>query len=421
MGNAEDKYEKMLPFMDAASKELGKLLTEALSNLGDPHLVRARVDSRRIKTLASLKRKAGEHSWTVENALDKAIDLVGFRVVCNNLQDVERAASVLASSLKTKGIPVTIQDLIKNPTRTGYRASHLRIRFSVEIAGEKRTIGCEVQIRSLLQHAWAELSRADVYTKETELAPSLVRSMERLAQQIHVADQIANDIREEIARPHEGKPPKDGSDLTGSSIAFLYQQAFGAQPPDYVIQSALNEFKGTPVRADGLALILKDSDFLRKLGSHYEGSFGWEPTTEQIFRWAVYAAAHGINSALQLVAEEGLADREEIDSAFIGEVESELPQTWQDLVERIEHTEKDDDPQHDILRWAETYGALGECAICATKIVHTDSLTEVLVEHYGLEGDEADEAAEDIEHALFDSGVETETSKTEVSVFTTEM
>ena len=94
--------------------------------------------------------------------------------------------------------------------------------------------------------------------------------MERLSQLLHVADQLANDIREEIARPREGEPPVEGAPLTGPSIAFLYERAFGEPAPGYLVQSTLREFSGTPVRADGLDAVLKDQKFLEKLSARYE-------------------------------------------------------------------------------------------------------------------------------------------------------
>ena len=75
MGYAEDLYEKALPFMNAAAEELGKLIAETLSSLGDPYLVRARVESHRIKTFSSLQRKATEKYWTIDKALQEATDL----------------------------------------------------------------------------------------------------------------------------------------------------------------------------------------------------------------------------------------------------------------------------------------------------------------------------------------------------------
>jgi hypothetical protein len=110
---------------------------------------------------------------------------------------------------------------------------------------------------------------------------------------------------------------------------------------------------------------------------------------------------------MSLVDKESLADREEIDAAYLAEVQGELPETWEDVVEIIEDHGKDAEPEHEIMRWAGAFDALSECAICGTKIVQTDSLAEALADHYGLEGDEADKAAQSIESAVLNSGVET--------------
>ncbi len=207
MGSEEEQYQKVLPFMEEAAKLLGKHIGGALAALGDPYLVRGRVDSHRIKRPESIKRKAKRKKWTFDEALEKATDLVGYRLICNNLQDVERASDLLEQALKSAAIKVGRQDHIKKPKRTGYSALHLDIQLPVSLGGEQMTVGCEVQIRSLLQDSWARLSRADLYTAERSLSSSLRRTMKRLAQLLSVADQIAEDIREEISRPRRAKRP----------------------------------------------------------------------------------------------------------------------------------------------------------------------------------------------------------------------
>jgi hypothetical protein len=116
-------------------------------------------------------------------------------------------------------------------------------------------VGCEIQVRSLLQHSWAELSRADIYTKEEMISPALRTLMTRLADLLKVADDIANDIRQEIAKPPaEAKiPPIDASQVTASpppeqvTLAFatalqlLYRQTFKQDAAGYLVEVAAQE------------------------------------------------------------------------------------------------------------------------------------------------------------------------------------
>jgi len=319
----KEEYSKAKPLLDAALTHITQLIESTFKDLGDPDLIRARIDKARIKSVPSLQRKAKAHGWSNDEVLEKTSDLVGHRVVCHNLQDVERAADFLEKAISANGINVNRNDFTENARKGGYRAVHLDIKLPVQIGPAKMDVGCEIQIRSLLQHAWAELSRADIYTREEEIDPMLLKSMEKLSTELHSADATADHIRTEIAQPREGKPPETEAELNGPTLAFIYRRAFGADPPDYLIQSMIGEFAGTKIRSDGLEALIKNTTFMKRLKATYHKQFNWDPYPEQLFRWVVYAAVRGTKSALRLARREGKSDWEEVDAVYRREVRSE--------------------------------------------------------------------------------------------------
>ncbi len=127
-------------------------LRSAIRSLGDPVLARVAVDPLRIKSVTSLERKARERGWVLKDAAEKASDLVGARVVCHNLQDVSRIADWLERHLSERGIEVRRQDYVARAKR-GYRAIHLNMKIPVQVGRYNMSVGCEMQIRSLLQDA----------------------------------------------------------------------------------------------------------------------------------------------------------------------------------------------------------------------------------------------------------------------------
>jgi hypothetical protein len=101
-------------------------------------------------------------------------------------------------------------------------------------------VPCEVQIRSRLQDAWAELSHDDIY-KQTDLAEDLRARAKDLAEVLSAADKIASDIRVRVRRvtvPPEHFPNLDHVSEVG--LAFVFKDVFGRSPPDYVIRQGLN-------------------------------------------------------------------------------------------------------------------------------------------------------------------------------------
>src|ERR1700694_3989668 len=98
MASDDEKYQNTLRLAEVAAQEIRRLIQEALGRLGDPYLIRARIDPWRPKSLTSLARKARQRGWDFDKALERAEDIVGFRLVCHNVQDAQRLASLLVES-----------------------------------------------------------------------------------------------------------------------------------------------------------------------------------------------------------------------------------------------------------------------------------------------------------------------------------
>lgn len=401
----QETYAKAIRLAEALRADLDKRLRQALKDLGDPFLVRAQIEPSRTKEQASLERKADEKGWTLKQAITEAWDFIGFRIVCNNLQDVERAAQVIQEKLEGDGLIVRRRDYVNKPRSSGYRAIHLLVQIPVALGSESMTLGCEVQIRTFLQDAWGRLSRADIY--QSQVPKSLSDKAKRLAEVLARADRLAEEIRQQVIRPRRGhRKPAAGAPLTRPAIAFVYRRAFGEDPPGYLVESTLQDYGKTPIRADGLDDVLQDSELLGRLENAYSEHTRWGPQREQVFRWAVDAAAHGTAPALALARREGREDWSEIDAQYKREISSEIPESWEDVEERLAHPHKDDDPYSDVHLWADYFDAASECGYCSAKLVEVDDLAWRMVKRFKLRGEKADEAYDNLRTLLVHSGVD---------------
>ncbi len=392
-----------------AAAHVRQELHSAIRSLGDPVLARVTVERLRIKNAASLKRKARERGWVLKDAAAKASDLVGARVVCHNLQDVSRIADWLERHLSERDIEVTRQDYVARPKR-GYRAVHLNMRVPVQVGRNKMSVGCEVQIRSLLQDAWARLSRAELYATDVGVRASLVRRMNSLSRLLSRADRIADDIRNEISKPVPGRRGKPGAPPSRATLAFLFQRAFGSEPAGYVIEAALSDLRQVPIRLDAVDTALRDKRLRKNLVGAYQRHAKWAPGAEEYFRWVLRALTQGIRSATTEARRAGRAAWDEVDAIYRSEMSSSLPADWSDLVDAIDNAPKDGDLDSELTHWADFFGVLDHCAVCGCELVPADSFAEAVVDHYALDGDEADQASEAVERALWSSGIETDSS-----------
>ncbi len=121
------KYKAILHTLERCREEGRAVLTTLLWHIGQSHLVRARITEQRVKSLTSIERKAQRNSWPESETLDRLTDLVGFRIVCNNLEDVHRIKDALLASPRFRHADDCVQDFIESPQTSGYRDIHLNL------------------------------------------------------------------------------------------------------------------------------------------------------------------------------------------------------------------------------------------------------------------------------------------------------
>ena len=103
-------YKNKLPYLKQVKGLLKKILMDVILGLDDRNLVRAGPAKFRIKEPDSLARKAQQRGWGSDQALWLADDLIGARVVCNNIEDVYRFQELLEEKLHIS--EVKVQDYI---------------------------------------------------------------------------------------------------------------------------------------------------------------------------------------------------------------------------------------------------------------------------------------------------------------------
>jgi ppGpp synthetase/RelA/SpoT-type nucleotidyltranferase len=271
--------EKALTCPDAlrlakiAQEQVVEAIARARAELGSPELVRGRMDEPRVKSQSSINRKAKERGWTGDQAVRECEDLLGLRMVCNNLQDVERAADLIEKSLKEIGSEVERKDYIAKPVFTGYRAIHLLTRIPITVGPVSLAVGCEVQIRTLLQDAWAKLSRADLY--RSKIPEKLLKQFAAMAESLTEADALAEQVRVEISLPVPGKKPAEGAVISEFSLSFIYQRAFKEEPPSYLVEWMLKKIADADVRADALDAVFQHQPFFEQCQSEYQQAAKW--------------------------------------------------------------------------------------------------------------------------------------------------
>jgi ppGpp synthetase/RelA/SpoT-type nucleotidyltranferase len=205
----EHRQRVLDPALSVAMTSLQAILDESLS---DRDLTRIRRISGRVKSKRrawrKLKRLLREDTITAVDQVPTAIgDLIGLRITCTNLRDIEMVQAALDGlplpGGRAKGLrfdPTSERDYVLEPKESGYRAWHVDLEVGFEIDGAPAVATVELQVRTLLQDSWGELTHEDTYSKDGELPPLVEVLSKRMADLFATLDDIAEDLRSELDR-----------------------------------------------------------------------------------------------------------------------------------------------------------------------------------------------------------------------------
>ncbi|MDR2577636.1 MAG: tetratricopeptide repeat protein [Chitinispirillales bacterium] len=162
----------------------------------------------RVKTFASyyaklLKRKAGERHTGEAIPIH---DVLGTRIVCPFLEDVGAVEECLRNAfvvheVEHKGSEHTFREF-------GYSSTHLLIEIPRDIDEQFPDLDlkvAEVQIRTFLQDAWAEVEHELIYKNSNSITPldePLRRKLAALNANLSLSDDIFQEIRDYQRRLH---------------------------------------------------------------------------------------------------------------------------------------------------------------------------------------------------------------------------
>lgn len=193
------EYDSRKALLLVCSSKLRALLDEVLLEAGcKVHSVTTRVKDR-----DSLKKKL-ERPDVQYRSLDDVTDVLGARVVTYFDNDVDAVAERIAKEFLLDEINSVDKRALLDADKFGYLSLHY-----IASLGESRKslveyrrlsgVRFEIQIRSILQHAWAEIEHDLGYKSTHELPRDMWRRFFRLAGLLELADVEFSRIREDLS------------------------------------------------------------------------------------------------------------------------------------------------------------------------------------------------------------------------------
>jgi len=175
----------------------------------------------REKGASSLKKKIAREGKNYELPLEQITDLAGVRVITYFPKDVDAILPILKKEFLVDEDNSVDKRQTANPSAFGYASVHLVVGLKEERAKLPeyalfKSLKCEIQVRTILQHAWAEIEHDIVYKSNEEIPFELRRKFASLAGLLEVADREFEMLRHqeaEIRRQIEKTIKDDRLDL----------------------------------------------------------------------------------------------------------------------------------------------------------------------------------------------------------------
>lgn len=198
MENRIQEFEKIKGRYDSFRLKLEPLLKELLySHNIDFHIVESRT-----KSVDSYSQKINTHSKKYSDPLKEIPDICGCRVITHYLDDIPKIAKIIKSEFVVIEEELSHQPPHIDVDRVGYLSAH----YVISLNGKRNTLTewkpfsdlhAEIQIRTVVQHAWSAVSHALQYKQEIQIPSSLQRRLYRISGLFELADEEFVGIRDQ--------------------------------------------------------------------------------------------------------------------------------------------------------------------------------------------------------------------------------
>ena len=231
-----DDFKSYLESHQAAFAAWGRFVAEEirnqLSNVISPVPVAnfLKIEAKpRVKEISSALAKIGRKNYTSPQT--QMTDLVGVRFVVLLAEHIQIVCEIIESSSQwnAKVSKDFADEIQQNPKAFDYQSKHYEIRpkqafITPENVSIPADLCCEVQVRSLLQHAYAELVHDNIYKPDGNVPKKAEREVAKSMALMETTDDL---FSRTLAILKEANQPQE--ELL-SQLSHLYQEEIGLIP-----------------------------------------------------------------------------------------------------------------------------------------------------------------------------------------------
>lgn len=250
------EYTAVFPQYQLFAELLEGLLKNAGAKLAPLAIVQSRA-----KSIVSFAEKAWRKRHKYSDPLNQLTDLCGARVICRTRSEVEAMSGFIKGNLDIDAEnSLDCSDRLK-PTEFGYRSVHyiVNLRSDKEaeyglelpekVMEQLLSMTAEVQVRTVVEHAYADFAHDLTYKGAFELPASWERELASVAAALEEADQTFSRIEERLSL------------YTSNYGAYLSREELGIEIENLEVVLQFDpENAGRAARLGKLAQIAEDWD-----------------------------------------------------------------------------------------------------------------------------------------------------------------
>jgi ppGpp synthetase/RelA/SpoT-type nucleotidyltranferase len=220
---AVDTYDDLRPRYQSLAETVRNILNHAIPDGCGVHSIEARA-----KDVVSFRRKAEKPDDTdhtklkYSDPLSQITDLAGVRVITFFPKALKRICEAIEKEFDVTWMKDLGEERFAQG-RFGYQSIHYLVKLpekKTEWAEYKRFDGliAEIQVRTILQHAWAEMEHDIQYKSSEQIPTSIQRRFVALAGMLEIADREFQAVQDEDAKLRQAVSASLQDDLTRTTI-----------------------------------------------------------------------------------------------------------------------------------------------------------------------------------------------------------
>ena len=229
------RWEAERPIHQVWGKYVVRTILEGLGTLIEPQPLDTFLKiwpNPRVKEVRSLIDKAFHRSKVYADPYGDITDKVGVRFVVLLTSDIKKVEKIILSCpdweySKDRDYEA---ERLQRPLEFDYQSVHyvVRTKHELDVEGIRIPAGvpCEIQVRTLLQHAHSELTHDNIYKPKTTAAPHVRRTVARSLALIEATDEFFQRVVADLEAA--GRPARQALDI----LVGLYRTEVERVPED---------------------------------------------------------------------------------------------------------------------------------------------------------------------------------------------